>query len=125
MLQDQILNMEDRVDKLNADFSDQSKQAIDIQEEISSLETDVAKTTKLTNESSGAERQGHVTSLKEATEKLKTLRNDLITVNTQKSTTSEMLEKCQNELFEKQSQLNSGSRSGKEPTKSSKGGKKK
>lgn len=97
--QDQVSELEDHLDDLNADFSNLSKSTVDLDEEIKALEQEVTRQTELATKPQGAL---HAEQLKQTVAKLSAKRDERSKIELLKARTSEELEKCQIKLTDMQ-----------------------
>ncbi|CAH1797049.1 unnamed protein product [Owenia fusiformis] len=106
-LKNQVADLMEQIDALNADFSQQAKQHGELEESIQSLEQEVAAQTDIVNKSKTADKRhtDSVMLLKDTTVKLSSARQRLVTIHTKKAATSEKLEKVQLELDAKKSEV--------------------
>ena len=101
-LQDQVTELEDRIDKLHADFSAQSKAQVDLEDTIRDLEHEVACQGDLASKAKGGEKSKHKQIHLETTRKLQESRSQLEQLRLKKGKTSDWLEEAQTDLSKKQ-----------------------
>ena len=94
--QEQVDELEERLDQLHADFSQQSMAAMELKDKIHDLEQEVSKQTELANQGQAKE-----DTVKESVSKLNALRAQLAALEIKKSGTGDSVEECQQELNKK------------------------
>ncbi len=93
--------LEDCVDQLHADFTEQSRAMVDLEEAITSHEAEVASQTELASKG-----KGNATAHKETTAKLASHRSDRVKLHMSIAATSDKLDESQQQLADRQAQLN-------------------
>lgn len=101
--QNQVLELEDKLDNLHADFSEVSNEEVKLKDAVLNLEQEVARVTGTLDKASGDQRKKHAVTLNAKARKLHEAKEQLAALQMKRSGITESVEKCELELAEKRS----------------------
>ena len=110
LFQDQVQELEEKLDNLTADFSDQSRQEVDLKDSIHHLESEISKETDLANQSKEgtSENKKHTELMMAACNKMSNVKSQLTSLTMKKTLTKEKLEACVWEMSKVKAKLGVG-----------------